>query len=36
MELDYQQYIILEDLFPLMFVNLKVQELLSNYKKAIE
>ena len=36
MELDYDQHIIMKDLFPIVFVNLKVQELLSNYKKAME
>ena len=36
MELDYEQHIIMKDLFPIVFVNLKVQELLSNYKKAME
>ena len=36
MKLDYEYHIIIKDLFPLVFVNLKVQELLSNYKKAME
>ena len=36
MKLDYDYHIILNEIYPTVFENLKVQKLLKNYKKAIE
>jgi tetratricopeptide (TPR) repeat protein len=36
MKVDFNSHVIVEELFPLVFDNLKVQKLLSNFKKATE
>ena len=36
MKIDYDYYLIFQELFPKVYSNIKVQKLLQNYKKAIE
>ncbi len=36
MKIDYEYHIIIKELYPTVFDNVKIQQLLKNYKKAIE
>ena len=36
MKIDFDHHTILEELFPVVYENLKVQKLLINYRKALE